>query len=232
MLNAVVPPGLAAVLPAPLAAPYCVAALLLLAFIPHWIRAFVYVRPKLAREGRAFDLRYTRKNVEAATDDTPEGRTIARLTGAHTNSLEAFSFIAASVVLALLSGVERSTVDALATAFLAIRVAYTVVYCTGTRAWMGPARSLLWAVGLCICFTLLLKAGAAYSAAGHSSSSGAAAVDDPVAGPVASVVSSTSAASPAPGADASAAGALRSLSLFVLVGALWGCTNPFMGQGA
>lgn len=41
-------------------APSCVMLALLLAYVPHWIRTFGVVRPKLARAGTPYDLRYTR----------------------------------------------------------------------------------------------------------------------------------------------------------------------------
>ena len=41
-------------------AAHCVAIALLLAYIPHWIRAFGYVRPKL---GSKFDVRYRHDRV-------------------------------------------------------------------------------------------------------------------------------------------------------------------------
>jgi hypothetical protein len=74
----------------------CLALLLVLAFVPHWIRTFGVLRPAAARGGRPYDVRYTRLAVAAATDaDTDEGRLVARLTGCHQNGLEAFGMFGA-----------------------------------------------------------------------------------------------------------------------------------------
>jgi uncharacterized MAPEG superfamily protein len=51
----------------------------------------------------------------------------ARANAAQANCFEAFPFFAVGVILALLTGVDPSTVDALALFFVAMRVAYLSV---------------------------------------------------------------------------------------------------------
>ena len=133
---------------------------LLLAYIPHFIRVFVYVRPALARAGGGgYDVRYTRESVAKVTDATETGRTVARLSGAHQNGLEIFAAFAAAVCLALATKrVPADTLDAAATAFLALRVVYNWLYATGVQAWKGPARSVVWVASMYICVKIMLDA--------------------------------------------------------------------------
>ena len=68
----------------------------------------------------------------------------ARAQGAHLNGYEAFPFFAAAVLLAEMRAVPQATVNALAVAFLASRIAYAVCYLTDRPT----LRSRVWAVGL------------------------------------------------------------------------------------
>ena len=137
-----------------LSSPFCVLLALLLAYIPHWIRTFAVVRPALAKTGKPYDVRYSRLETQRATTDTPQGLLIARLTGCHLNGLEAFAYFGIAVAIATLNAVPASTVDALSTAFIIARTAYSYIYITGVEAWKGPMRSILFAVGLVICALL------------------------------------------------------------------------------
>jgi uncharacterized MAPEG superfamily protein len=73
---------------------------------------------------------------------TPGLRT--RSQGAHMNGYEAFPFFAAAVILAEMRAVPQGRVDALAVAFLLVRVVYVLLY-LGDRP---SARSWVWSVGL------------------------------------------------------------------------------------
>lgn len=64
----------------------------------------------------------------------------ARANAAQSNCFEAFPFFAVGVVLALLTGVEPDTVDALAMFFIAARVAYVFFYVTDKAKW----RTMVW----------------------------------------------------------------------------------------
>ena len=68
----------------------------------------------------------------------------ARSQGAHQIGYEAFPFFAASVILAEMRGVPQGTVDMLAVAFVAARIAYVLLYLTDRPS----ARSAVWSIGL------------------------------------------------------------------------------------
>jgi uncharacterized MAPEG superfamily protein len=68
----------------------------------------------------------------------------ARSQGAHQNGFEAFPFFAAAVILAELRGVAQGTVDALAVAFVVIRVVYVLMYLMDRPS----ARSTVWWIGM------------------------------------------------------------------------------------
>jgi uncharacterized MAPEG superfamily protein len=67
----------------------------------------------------------------------------ARSQGAHLNGYEAFPFFAAAVILAEMRSVPQSTVNALAVAFLLVRIAYVLLYLTDRPT----SRSVVWSVG-------------------------------------------------------------------------------------
>lgn len=64
----------------------------------------------------------------------------ARANAAQANCFEAFPFFAVGLVLALLTGVEPDTVDALAMFFVVSRVAYVFFYVTDRAKW----RTIVW----------------------------------------------------------------------------------------
>ena len=64
----------------------------------------------------------------------------ARANAAQANCFEAFPFFAAGVILALLTGVEPDTVDAMAVFFVSMRVAYVFFYVTDRAKW----RTMVW----------------------------------------------------------------------------------------
>jgi len=64
----------------------------------------------------------------------------ARANAAQANCFEAFPFFAVGVVLALLTGVEPDTVDALAMFFIAARLAYVFFYVSDKAKW----RTIVW----------------------------------------------------------------------------------------
>ncbi|HEX4366772.1 MAG TPA: MAPEG family protein [Rhodopila sp.] len=72
---------------------------------------------------------------------TPGLRT--RSLGAHQNGFEAFPLFAASVILAEMRAVPQGKVDALAVAFLVVRIVYVLLY-LGDRPSL---RSMAWSVG-------------------------------------------------------------------------------------
>lgn len=74
----------------------------------------------------------------------------ARANAAQANCFEAFPFFAVGVVLALLTGVEPDTVDTLAMAFIAARVAYVVFYVTDKAKW----RTIVWSAAYLVVVAL------------------------------------------------------------------------------
>jgi len=70
----------------------------------------------------------------------------ARALGAHQNGLEGFPFFAIAVVLAEFRGVHQATVNALALAFVIVRLGYVAAYISD-RALI---RSTIWTLGFLI----------------------------------------------------------------------------------
>jgi uncharacterized MAPEG superfamily protein len=68
----------------------------------------------------------------------------ARAKGAHQNGFEAFPFFAASVILAEMRAAPQATVNALAVAFVLVRITYVLLYLTNRPS----ARSAVWSIGL------------------------------------------------------------------------------------
>ena len=66
-----------------------------------------------------------------------------RVLGAHQNGMEVFPFFAAAVLLAEFRHAPQGTINALALAFVLLRVAYVLAY-VGDRPTL---RSLFWALG-------------------------------------------------------------------------------------
>jgi len=75
-----------------------------------------------------------------------------RASWASQNSFEIFPFFASGVIIASVIGVEQSTIDTLAVAFIATRVAYAVCYLTDLHLW----RSIVWLAGFAICIALFV----------------------------------------------------------------------------
>jgi uncharacterized MAPEG superfamily protein len=71
----------------------------------------------------------------------------ARAHAAHLNAFEAFPLFAAAVIIAHLREVPQDKLDALAAAFVVLRLAYGFIYTAG----FPRARSLVWALAfLCV----------------------------------------------------------------------------------
>ena len=90
------------------------------------------------------------KNGKADFDNHAPRAWMEGLTGmrrradyAHRNHFEAFPFFAAAVLVAQQAGVEQGRIDALAMAFILIRILYTVLYLRD----LPSLRSLSWIAG-------------------------------------------------------------------------------------
>lgn len=78
----------------------------------------------------------------------------ARAHAAHLNSFEAFPLFAAAVIIADLGQADAARVDALALAFVLLRLGYGISYMAG---W-ARTRSLLWLLALLCCVGLFISA--------------------------------------------------------------------------
>ena len=76
----------------------------------------------------------------------------ARALGAHLNGIETFPFFAAAVLLAEFRGQPQHVIDALALAFLVVRLAFVAAY-LGNWPW---TRTLLWNLGFLINVAIFL----------------------------------------------------------------------------
>ena len=74
----------------------------------------------------------------------------ARAHAAHLNSFEALPLFAAGVVIAHIAGAPPERIDALALAFVALRVGFSLCYLAG---W-ATLRSVLWVLALLACVAL------------------------------------------------------------------------------
>jgi len=77
----------------------------------------------------------------------------ARALGAHQNGLEGFPFFAAAVLLAEFRGASQPAIDALALAYVIIRLAYVAAY-FGDRALI---RSTVWTLGFLVNIALFFS---------------------------------------------------------------------------
>jgi uncharacterized MAPEG superfamily protein len=77
----------------------------------------------------------------------------ARAQGAHINGIETFPFFAAAVLLAEFRGCDQGRIDALAAAFVAVRLAFVAAYLLD-RPW---TRTALWNLGFAINVAIFLQ---------------------------------------------------------------------------
>jgi uncharacterized MAPEG superfamily protein len=68
----------------------------------------------------------------------------SRANAAQQNGYEAFGFFAVAVIVAHITRGQQAQVDTLAMVFIAVRIAYLLVY---LRGW-GTIRTLVWTIGL------------------------------------------------------------------------------------
>ena len=83
-----------------------------------------------------------------------QGSWRARANAAQNNSLEAFPFFAAAVLLALHSGADAAVVAQWAWLFVALRAVYIACYVTDRATW----RSIVWLLGLIVVIRLYAMA--------------------------------------------------------------------------
>jgi len=76
----------------------------------------------------------------------------ARALGAHLNGIETYPFFATAVLLAEFRHSAQGWIDALAVAFIVIRLVYVLLY-LGNRPWL---RTLVWNVGFAVNLVIFL----------------------------------------------------------------------------
>ncbi|MEE4639596.1 MAG: MAPEG family protein [Wenzhouxiangella sp.] len=110
---------------------------------------FPYLMIGVAKIGvRGFDNRRPREWYEKTTGFR------RRAVWAQQNSFEIFPLFAAAVIIAQLAGTDQATVDGLAIAFVASRLAYAISY----LADLHLLRSLVWTAGFACCIALFVVA--------------------------------------------------------------------------
>lgn len=84
-----------------------------------------------------------------------------RLESCHANGMENLPLFTAAVILGNLAGLKKEGLGGMngfAASFLAVRVAYTIIYVRTTTQGPTVLRSGLWVAGLGLCFRIILKA--------------------------------------------------------------------------
>jgi uncharacterized MAPEG superfamily protein len=128
----------------------CAPVAFLLAYLPALAKNRIIGRAARSQQLGAQDYF---NNPRAAQDallreqETEEGRAraslVARIMGSHQNQLEGLTWFYASLVFAILARVPARNIDAVALAYVLLRVLYIWLYVTGTAAWKGITRSLV-----------------------------------------------------------------------------------------
>ncbi len=132
--------------------------LLFVAFVPHLFRR-VIVTEKIKSMNKTMSIANSRFFVNLATDDTAAGQQIARLTGCHQNSLEAFTFFGIALALCISTGTSKSLLDGASTVFLITRIVYIFVYMS---EFNGILRSIVWTFGMYIIGVMYYNAAVNY----------------------------------------------------------------------
>jgi uncharacterized MAPEG superfamily protein len=104
----------------------CVGGLALLAYVPHALKVY-YVTKSTGKYGTRNPRETVKKAIEQI-GDKPEAKLIARLDSCHANHLEHFPIVAACVLMATVSGVDRATVNFVATQIALSRVLHFLFY--------------------------------------------------------------------------------------------------------
>jgi uncharacterized MAPEG superfamily protein len=84
-----------------------------------------------------------------------------RLEACHANSMESFPLFTAAVVLGNIAGLKDEDLTNFAAYFLAVRVAYMVVYATHKTQGPTALRTGIWYVGVGLCFKTIVQAAKA-----------------------------------------------------------------------
>jgi hypothetical protein len=137
----------------------CVGGLALLAYVPHALKVY-YVTKETGKYGTRNPRETVKKSIEQIGADKPAAKLIARLDSCHANHLEHFPIVAACVLMASVAGVDRASIDFVATQIALTRLAHFLFY----YGDMNALRPLAFALSLCLEGYLFVKAAAAHRA--------------------------------------------------------------------
>jgi uncharacterized MAPEG superfamily protein len=126
----------------------------ILAYLPHFLRKPL-IEKKLKELKIEFQLADSRFLSSKCVDDSPLGRKIAAHIGCHQNGLEAFVYFSISILSAIVTKVDRQTIEKTAGLFLLVRSTYTMVYLSSLN---GAARSFCWIMGVILSIGLMVCA--------------------------------------------------------------------------
>jgi uncharacterized MAPEG superfamily protein len=145
--------------------------LLCLAFVPHFISfpvTFKLMDIERKKKDKNFDNfnrnpRRLKAGLAAADDSSPLSLYLYVIISCHNNGLEALSMFSAAVAMAMLTGVERATVEGAAALFIVIRLVYTVIFLTPLNNLVnGWIRTSVFACGFVVTLALMKVAADNY----------------------------------------------------------------------
>ncbi|HEX4858053.1 MAG TPA: MAPEG family protein [Usitatibacteraceae bacterium] len=122
-----------------------------------WCVLIAGLLPYLAIGIAKFDKSYLRHNHDPRAWEAGLTGMQARAHNAHLNAFEAFPLFAAGVIVATLQKAPPAVVDAIAVAFVLVRLAYLVCYLTN----QATLRSLAWLAGFGLAIALYVVAAGA-----------------------------------------------------------------------
>jgi len=121
--------------------------------LAYWCVLFSAIFPVLmAGIGKIGSSGYNNKSPRAWAQNLDGYR--QRAMWASQNSFEIFPFFASGVIIAVIAGVDSATVNNLAIAFVATRIAYAICYLADLHLW----RSIVWMAGYALCIALFIAA--------------------------------------------------------------------------
>ncbi|KZM23748.1 uncharacterized protein EKO05_0005682 [Ascochyta rabiei] len=132
---------------------YAIPAAWILSIAPHFYAA------SLGKFDNKNPRTYTRETESDQSIDKATKAKIIRAEGAQQNGFENIGLFAAAVVIGNVAKLDNSTLNTLAGAYLASRVAYNGLYIAGTTDMLSNLRSVSFLTGVGIIFTFFIKSG-------------------------------------------------------------------------
>ncbi|KAF9700071.1 hypothetical protein EKO04_001286 [Ascochyta lentis] len=132
---------------------YSIPAAWILSIAPHFYAA------SLGKFDNKNPRTYTRDTESDQSIDKATKAKIVRAEGAQQNGFENLGLFAAAVVIGNVAKLDNSTLNTLAAAYLASRVAYNGLYIAGTTDMLSNLRSVSYLTGIGIIWTFFIKSG-------------------------------------------------------------------------